>query len=700
MERKQKIIIRFIVVFVGVLACFSAVVVQIIKIQTTERKQWLELARYQEPKEDIILPERGNIYDCEGRLLAGSMPKYVLAMDMRTQALRKNNGELFYANLDSISIGLSTIFKDHSSEDYKAMLSMAFRSQRRYYKLQPRLVNYAQMKAVKSLPLFREGPYKSGLTAEERYQRVKPFGTLASRSIGSVDSESGKGKTGLESSFDKELSGIPGVCERMRIQGRNESVIITPAVHGMDVVTTIDANLQDLVESLLRQRLEITQGTWGCCILMETKTGEIKALSNLDRLESGDYIDIGQHALTHMEPGSTFKTISLMAALENDVVDFKKDSFEVYRAGWKYEDAIIRDAHAMDSTLCVRDAMAASSNIALAKMITNGFKHKPEKFVEALLDLGIGDSIPSDIKGASNPLIVVPDAKVTMAKMAYGYSVELSPLNLVTIYNAFANDGKMVAPMLVKEIRKDGKTEQSFQTHVLKHHICSDKTLSAIKECLHAVVWTDYLGTAARNKYNNRKAQSDIVHIAGKTGTAQIMEGGYGQTRHRMSFVGYFPEENPQYTCICIIHHPKNSGAYDAGIDCGWVVRKIAERTMAYTGTKKTSEAKLPYDSIAKPLIKNGQQKRTYDAAREVGLKPKKSDSTWVKTDENMQPLSLKISKGQVPNVVGMGARDAIYAIEQTGMLAHVQGRGRVVRQSIAPGSAIVKNGTIYLELR
>lgn len=548
MDRRQKIIFRFVIVFLFIAIGFGAVVGQILLLQTKERQQWIDLIGYQEPIEVPVRAVRGNIYDAEGRLLAGSMPKYVLAMDMRTQALHQGGDTLFNNNIDSIAHGLSRIFGDRSAADYKSRLTQAFRTRQRYYKLQQRPVTFTQLKQVKQLPVLRRGPYKSGLQVEERHQRVKPFGTLASRSIGGVNQETGEGRTGLESSYDDVLSGTPGLCQRQRVQGRVENVVITPARDGKDLVTTIDANLQDLAESTLRQRLKMIDGEWGCCILMEVKTGEIKAISNLDRTSSGDYIESGQHALQRMEPGSTFKTISLMACLEDGNLNYGRDTFHVYSRGWDYYGLTNTDAHAADTVYTVRDAMASSSNIALAKMVTGGFKGNAKDFVEQVRSLGIADSIPFDIRGSQTPLLRVPNDKATLARMAYGYSVELSPLQVLTIYNAIANDGRMIQPILVKEIRQGDHTVESFKTQTLHSHICSDRTLREVQECLHAVVW-DKLGTASTFKWGTRKAQSDIVHIAGKTGTAQIFEGGrYNSHHHRISFVGYFPEESPEYS--------------------------------------------------------------------------------------------------------------------------------------------------------
>lgn len=700
MNRKQKTLIRFVVIFLIITIGFVAVLAQIILIQTTERQKWLDVAKYQTPVEVEIVPQRGIIYDAKGRMLAGSMPKYTIAMDMRTKALHLGGDTLFYNNVDSIAAGLAAIFKDKSASEYKAKLVRDFRERRPYARLYPRMIDYAQLKRVKSLPLLRKGIMTSGLHVEEKAQRVKPFGSLAGRTIGNVNAESGQGHTGLESSFNQYLSGTPGLSRKQRVQGRNQEVEVKPAIKGKDIVTTIDANLQDIAESTLRQRLEYLDGQWGCCILMEVKTGEIKAIVNLDKTSSGTYMELQQHTLQNIEPGSTFKTISLMAALESGVVDYQQDSFRVYKDGWKYVDTKIYDAHPKDTTYCVRDAMAVSSNIALAKMITGGYKGDAKRFVEKLTDMGIADSVPSDVAGSQNPIVRIPRDQTTLAKMSYGYSVELSPLKIVSVYNAIANDGKMIAPILVKEVAEDGACKKRMETHVLKNHICSDKTLRAIRECLHAVVWDNHLGTASMNPWKRRKAQSELVSIAGKTGTAQIFENGrYNNHHHRITFVGYFPEKEPQYTCICVIHHPQKYGYYDAGMDCGSVVREIAEKTMAYAAERDLNENK-PSEQMAKPNVKGGKTKQVLTALRKIGLHANKCDSHWAKIDNDMHMTQLEVDDSVVPDVTGMAARDAVYAIEQTGMRAQISGRGKVVKQSVAPGSNTIRGGTVHLELR
>ena len=316
---------------------------------------------------------------------------------------------------------------------------------------------------------------------------------------------------------------------------------------------------------------------------METQTGYIRAIANIDRsIEDGQYYEAQNHAVQRVEPGSTFKTIALVAALDDGKIRIN-DTVSVSRKPWKYFTVQHTDAHPMDTLLTVRSALAVSSNIALAKLITRSYEGSAKKFVKRIAKMGLTDSVYCEIPGADKARIDVPKDTVTLSKMSYGYSVELSPMQILMFYNAIANGGRMVRPMLVTAIQQNGEVVRSFRPEIVKSSICSNRTLHDIQGALHDVVWDNHLGTAAAKLWS-RKAQSNLVSIAGKTGTAQLIIPGHGYSgkHHRMTFVGYFPEEHPHYTCICMIEDPQFP--YDAGMDCGSTVRVIAERTMAYTG--------------------------------------------------------------------------------------------------------------------
>lgn len=583
LDEQKNTVWRFAIIFILISLGFLAVLGKIIYIQTVERSEWMKVAEKQVPTHRPIKATRGNILDCNGQLLASSMPQYYIYMDTRADALVINNSQLLKEHLDSLCHDLTSIIGDYTAEEYRQRIVQGQKQGNRRLKLSKGRINYLQRRALEQNSLIRLGKYKSGVFFEDQHRRIKPYGLLASRTIGSINGEEGIGTAGLEKAFDKELHGVDGISSLQRIGGRNELVTIEEAQDGMDIITTIDANLQDITENALLTKLKEKNAQWGCCILMETHTGYIRAIANLDRGSDGEYYESLNHAVQRVEPGSTFKTISLVAAMDDGKIEID-DTISVTKKPWVYmRKSKHTDAHPMDTVLDVRSALAVSSNIALAKMITSSYEGSARKFVRKIERMGLCDSIYCEIPGAEQARIDIPRDTVTLSKMSYGYSVEMSPMHIAMFYNAIANNGKMMRPMLVSAIQKEGEIVKRFKPTTLNSSICSRSTLREIQGALHDVVWDDHLGTASKKPWSN-KAQSNLVALAGKTGTAQlyIPGKGYSNRKHRITFVGYFPEANPEYTCICMIENPQYP--YDAGMDCGSTVRVIAEKTMAYCG--------------------------------------------------------------------------------------------------------------------
>ena len=583
LDEQKNTVWRFAIIFILISLGFLAVLGKIIYIQTVERSEWMKVAEKQVPTHRPIKATRGNILDCNGQLLASSMPQYYIYMDTRADALVINNSQLLKEHLDSLCHDLTSIIGDYTAEEYRQRIVQGQKQGNRRLKLSKGRINYLQRRALEQNSLIRLGKYKSGVFFEDQHRRIKPYGLLASRTIGSINGEEGIGTAGLEKAFDKELHGVDGISSLQRIGGRNELVTIEEAQDGMDIITTIDANLQDITENALLTKLKEKNAQWGCCILMETHTGYIRAIANLDRGSDGEYYESLNHAVQRVEPGSTFKTISLVAAMDDGKIEID-DTISITKKPWVYmRKSKHTDAHPMDTILDVRSALAVSSNIALAKMITSSYEGSARKFVRKIERMGLCDSIYCEIPGAEQARIDIPRDTVTLSKMAYGYSVEMSPMHIAMFYNAIANNGKMMRPMLVSAIQKEGEIVKRFKPTTLNSSICSRSTLREIQGALHDVVWDENLGTASKKPWSN-KAQSNLVALAGKTGTAQlyIPGKGYSNRKHRITFVGYFPEANPEYTCICMIENPQYP--YDAGMDCGSTVRVIAEKTMAYCG--------------------------------------------------------------------------------------------------------------------
>lgn len=581
---------RFAIIFIAIFLGFCAVIGRIIYVQTVERDKWLSVAVHQDPVLQPIPATRGNILDCNGHLLASSMPRYLMLMDTKVDALHQNKGELFYKYVDSLAYDLSRIVGKYSQEEYKKRIIDGYKSGTSRLELNGKTsINYLQRQALDKNVLIKKGKFKSGVFYEERHERIKPYGNLASRTIGSIYGDGGVGNVGLEKRFETELRGEDGITRIEKIGGRKESLTEREAEDGMDIVTTIDANLQDIVEKALIEAASEKHAQWGCAILMETRTGYIRAIANVDRNSDDTYSERLNHAVMRVEPGSTFKTISLIAMMNDGLVSLN-DTVSVTAKEWLYlnqKKARHIDSHPKDTLLTVRGALAISSNIAFAKLVTRHYQGSATKFIQSIQRLGVRDSIYCEIPGYERPRINHPHDTVTIGKMAYGYSVEVSPMTLAMFYNAIANNGKMMRPMLVTSVQKNGHDVQTFKPEVVKNSICNQKIIDDIKLALHDVVWNNNIGTASVRRWEGKivdvKAQSKLVSIAGKTGTAQLLlSSAYSNLRHRITFVGYFPEDNPQYTCICMLEDPDRP--HDAGMECGSTVRKIAEKVMAYTG--------------------------------------------------------------------------------------------------------------------
>ncbi len=589
-ENMKHTILRFAVVFLFITIGFVVVTIRIFSLQYIHREDLEKKVTQRDSVYKDIKAIRGNIYDAENRLLATSVPQYYIFIDTRQNSLRQNNGKTFYKYVDSIATGLSEILGDQTPAEYRERMVRSFRTYDEktkkggaYTRLSRKKVSYQQMKRIEQLPLVKQGVLASGVRGELLNERMKPFGSLGSRTIGALSLKEGHATAGLELLLDQHLTGEDGRGIRRRIAGHWEIEAIKDPVHGADVYTTLDANLLDICEQPLRERLTYQEADWGCVILMEVKTGEIKAMCNLDRASDGSYYEGLNHAVWRVEPGSTFKTASIMAALDDGKIEMT-DTFHVQKGGWKYYNAIHTDAHEADTAYNVADALAASSNIALAKIVTRSYSGSANKYVRALSKLGLCDSIDYIIPGAHQAIIKVPNDTVTISKMAYGYSVELSPLQILLFYNGIANNGKMISPLLVKRVVKGKEVIKEWKSETIRNKMCNAQTLADIRYCLEQVVWNNQLGTASVTPWGTKKAQSDKVKIAGKTGTAQVMVNNKHSKNklHRMSFVGYFPADDPIYSCICVIENPRK--AHDSGMDCGSVVRQIAESVMVYSG--------------------------------------------------------------------------------------------------------------------
>ncbi|MDD4515341.1 penicillin-binding protein [Massilibacteroides sp.] len=677
-----------------------------------EKDRWLKVAASQQRPNRLILPGRGNIYSVDNKLMATSAPRYYTYIDFKADGFSVDTFLHSKANgIDSLSIYLSRKLKNRTPAGYKAHLLRGLKSKSRQYPVYEGKISFSDLKEVKRYPFLRLSRYKSGFYTKEMVERQKPFGSLASRTIGDIYGEieaSGvsKGKNGLELQYDSLLRGKAGLSSVRRLGGGWTNVVEVEPTDGMDIRTTIDIGIQDITEKSLVDMLKSIDAESGTAVVMEVKTGEIKAITNMGRVRDGVYHETKNHAVAdEIEPGSTFKVASIMVALEDGLCS-PYDTVDVGNGIYMYKGARMTD-HNMNrggyGRISVEQSIWNSSNIGVAKTILKGYEKNPTKFVEGLYKLGLTIPLNLEIPGAGRAKIRMPNdtalywSKTTLPWMSFGYETQIPPIYTLTFFNAIANDGKMVRPMFTKEILNNGKVEKSFSTVVLKSSICSDKTLEIIQDMLLGVV----------EKGTGKAVHSDVIPIAGKTGTAQIASGGvYRTSGHQVTFCGYFPADEPKYSCIVVIRRPR-IGYASGGAMSGAVVKHIAEKI--YANYMEFNVESLNVDSLAvlTPRLKSGGKEEIKRAinAFDIEVKEEGTDSDWLTADrtETGDAVVLKdltLIDGLVPRVTGMGAKDAVFLMESVGLRVNLQGSGRVVSQSISPGQRITRGQTVLLTLK
>ena len=680
-----------------------AVVGKAMYIMTAKKDYWTQVASRLKRDSVSVKPTRGNILSCDGQLMAGSIPEYKVFVDFQAGATdsigNHNRDSLWENNIDSLCYGLNQIFPSKSVAEFKAHLLEGKRKVMkngtvgaRHWPVWHRRVDYNTFCEIHKLPIFRESIGKGGFHWETFNARKRPFGSLAGRTIGDVYIAKDSAKNGLELSYDSILRGTNGLMHRRKVLSKYLDIPVLTPVDGADIVTTIDVSMQDLAERALVDELKLINGEMGVAILMEVKTGDVKAIVNMQRADDGEYYEMVNNAISHRcEPGSVFKTASFLVALDDGVIDTTM-TINTGCGVMEMHGRAMKDHNWRRGgygTISVPRALEVSSNIGVSWIIDKYYGSNPKKYVEGLYRVGIHEDLKLPLVGYHPPYIRMPDtkttdrakywSKTTLPWMSIGYETQIAPINTVAFYNAIANDGKMMQPRFVKQLVKDGQVIKEFEPVVLKEQIAKPKTIKTMQTILEHVV-SQGLG---------RKAGSKSFKVAGKTGTAQIADehGSYhsGTTRYWLSFAGFFPADNPRYTCIVCI---KKSGLPASGGGMSGVVfHHIAEGVMAQNLKLSVDDARDSL-SVFKPGIKQGNN----------------AAADYVLTDLNIKDkpqLQQKKESGQIiPDVTGMGARDAVYALERRGVKAIIKGRGKVKSQSLYAGTA-VKQGMkceLYLE--
>jgi len=690
-EKKQQILSRVYWVYVALLIFGLLIFLYVLKIQFYEGKNWREIAKKQTIHYDTIFAVRGNICSDDGTFLATSIPVFDLFWD--SQVIQKDS--TFNKYISPLADSLSLLFPEKSQKWYKNELIKARNNHKRNVLIK-RKINFTQLKRLQGFPIFGWSKNVGGLIVYQNTMRDYPFKSLAYRTIG-WDKDGDNNDVGLEGSYSKILSGENGkrLVERMAdasyrpVNGANQ----IDAQNGEDIITTININFQDVAQNALLSCLDTNQADWGCAILMEVQTGYIKAIANLGRNSDGSYTDKFNYALgLRTDPGSTFKLASVIAVLE----DGRYDTNTIVNTGIKSFDgkSPVVDSHEKGyGNVSVARAFELSSNVGIADIVYKAFGSNRKKFRRQLSKMRIDKPLGVEINGEPSPSFV--DPKNNLDRMAYGYGVEMTPLQILTMYNAIANNGVMVKPMFVKEIRNSGKTEKIILPTVLNPAICSPATIKKVKRLMEGVVTR---GTA-------KILQNSIFKIAGKTGTAKIFNSAgknYDVDSYNASFVGYFPADNPKYTCIVVISNPKKGRYYGATISAP-VFKEIADRVYASNIKIQQSTTKL-FSGNFFPPVSNGSSHDLEMVYKAINYKVIKAQdlSFWASASNNSNFITMtdkRIVKNLVPDVTGMGIKDALFILENMGLKVKISGRGLVKNQSLEAGSKVEKGNVIILNL-
>ncbi|MBQ7823741.1 MAG: transpeptidase family protein [Bacteroidaceae bacterium] len=702
-EPKQNIILRYLFIASLILCVCVAILYKAGKTIFVEGVYWKEKASATKIEDIIVEPNRGNILAQDGRLMASSIPQYYMYIDFKAGGFKVDT---FKHYLPQLSKALSAKLKNKSASEYASHLMKGYKSGSRHFLITPLKVSYTDLKEIKTFPFLRMNPNKSGFHTKAMMQRKKPFGSLASRTIGGIYGEADKGgKNGVELAYDSLLRGIPGTSTRQRVRGRWEKIINEKPIDGLDIKTTIDIEIQDITENALTEKLKEIDAESGTAVVMDVKTGEIKAITNIARIQPGIYAETKNHAVAdEIEPGSTFKVASMMAAIDDGVVK-PDDEVDTGNGVYMYAGARMTDHnwnHGGYHVITAEQAIWNSSNIGVAKLILKAYEKEPQKFVDKLYKMGLNEAVDLGIPGSGRPKIKHPIkdknlwSRTSLPWMSFGYETQIPPIYTLMFFNAIANDGKMIKPIFVKEICRNGSTVSTHETETVRSSICSNKTLKIIRSMLVGVVEN---GTG-------KTVKSEHIKIAGKTGTAQIASGGrYRGSGHQVSFCGYFPADDPQYSCIVVIRRPSSKFYPSGGTMSGGVFKNIAEQIYAHSLSLPISALIPDSVHIHTPIVLNGNYKETERVLNnlDISFDDNQEKSDWIRTEIDPDKIEIKdltYIENLVPQVVGMGARDATYLLESAGLKVLISGKGRVSSQSIKSGTKAIKGQTIVLTLK
>ena len=711
----KKIMPRYRAISLVMIILAVCVVGKSLYIMTAKRDYWMKVAERQKRDSVTVKPNRGNILSCTGQLLASSLPEFKIYMDFVALKEAKSDS-LWDVKVDSICNGLHKIFPDKSAAEFKQHLSEGKAKMKRHWAIYNERINYNTFCEVKDLPMFKLNSNKSGFHWEEFNARQRSYGSLAGRTIGAMYGAKDTARFGLELSYDSILRGTNGIVHRRKVRNKFLDITDTPPIDGADIVTTLDVSMQDLAERSVINELKEINGNVGVAIVMEVKTGDIKAIVNMEKCFDGQYREIHNHAVSDLlEPGSVFKPASLLVALDDGVVDTTLH-VETGSGVWQMYGRDMKDHNWRKGgygLLTFAQTLWYSSNIGVSRIIDDHYKNNPEKFVQGIHRLGLADDLKIPLVGATPARIRMPHknshgqydnwSKTALPWMSIGYETQVPPISTLTFYNALANNGTMMRPRFVTKVVKNGETIMEFPPEVMHEHIAKDASIKKMQTILEQVV---SIGLG-------KKAGSPNFKVAGKTGTAQMSKGagGYksGVVNYLLSFAGYFPADNPRYSCIVCIQ--KSGLPASGGGMSGKVFHEISEGIMAQSLKLDVKDAR-DSASIFVPQVKDGNILAADYVLTHLGINAK---TTWSGNSFAGKPIwgkaetignkyiklekQKQYGKGTVPDVIGLGARDAVYQMESRGIRTQIYGIGKVVKQTLIPGTLIKKGATCSITL-
>ena len=672
MEVKRDILWRVYLCFLGIVAISLVVLGKVVYIQRVQGAHWKGLSDSLHQKIEELDAQRGTIYSADSSMLSTSLPWFNIYIDFGADGLREKNGRRFTNNLDSLSLGLSSLFGDKSAAAYKRQLQKGYHSEDRYYLLQPN-VSFERYRKLRTLPLVREGRNRSGFIAEVMNKRLNPFGLLANRTIGLARTNAQN--VGLERTYDTLLKGVTGRRLVRYIAGGAYIPVEgyeIESINGKDIVTTIDVNIQDIAENALLKELQANEAEHGTCIVMEVATGKILAIANLGLQTDRTYWEDLNYAIRATEPGSTFKLATLLSLLEDKKISLN-DRIDLEGGSWKIAGRTVFDSEPHASkAFTIKEAFEISSNVGMAKLAVAHYSSNPGEFIDHLRRLHLDRRTGVDLAGEAVPVLITPRSRTWSATalpwMAFGYEVLVTPLQTLTLYNAVANNGHMMKPYLVSSVEESGSPLRTFEATTLVDPICSESTLHQLQQCL-AGVCSDPEGTATKVFANS------FYKVAGKTGTALVANGSHGYAEHiyQSSFVGYFPANAPKYSCIVVIKNKPFAKTFYGAKVAAPVFKEVADRLMSADPDAAIAMSATPSDTAGR--------------------------DDWNRICSRTPVSTVASADNAVPDVKGMGLEDALYTLESKDLRVVTKGSGKVRTQSPEPGTALQKKETIFIQL-